>query len=154
MHTVPEPTPNPQSSFSRSARLSVVLYAGLSLGGIAQGKNWNFLLIPEQDRSILATVAQEYGLRGDSRKLLFSIYLAERGYPGCEMGVCLPRAQRYKGDHAKSLRLQACYAAGTIRKRFTNDLEAFAARWCPLNDPRDRKGLNRFWLGNVRIFMQ
>lgn len=138
----------------RSAKLAAVVYATLALGGIAHGANHVFLLIPEADRAILASVAGQYGLQGESRGLLFAIYLAERGTPGREMGVMLPRAQRHKGDHAQSLRLQAQYAAGTIRRRYTGDLASFAARWCPLRDPRDRRGLNRWWLANVRIFMR
>ena len=109
-----------------------------------------YLRIPPEDRSILYRAASEYGLQGEARRLLFAIYLAEQGTPGREMGVLRPRAQRFAGDHAKSLRLQARWAAGTIRKRFTGDLAAFAARWCPENvHPK-----NRHWLRNAQALMQ
>ena len=65
------------------------------------------------------------------------------------MGVLTQAAQRYKGDFKRSLRLQAEYAAGTIKKRFNGDLEEFAARWCPVGAKNDPKGLNKHWLKNA-----
>jgi len=105
-----------------------------------------FLRIPEEDRAILSEVSQEYHLTYEQRRLLFAIRLAENGSDGREMGVLTPEAQRFKGDHAKSLRLQARWAAGTIRKRYKGDLEAFAQRWCPV----ESHPLNRHWRENVR----
>jgi hypothetical protein len=113
-----------------------------------------FLRIPEADRAILSEVAQEYRLKGESKHLLFAIYLAEgnekdraRGLlDGREMGVLEPAARRYHGNHAQSLRLQAKWAAGTIQKRYTGDLEAFARRWAPV----ESHPLNRHWRGNVK----
>jgi hypothetical protein len=125
----------------RTAKLAG--YIVLALCG--HGKASPFLRIPEQDRAILSEVAQEYRLTPDQRRLLFAIRLAENGGPGREMGVLTPGAMRYRGDHTKSLRLQAKWAAGTIQKRYTGDLEAFAQRWCPVEShPR-----NRHWRGNV-----
>lgn len=112
-----------------------------------------FLRIPEQERAVLSEVAAEYGLSYDERRLLFVIRLVENGAPGHEMGVLTPAAQRYRGDRAKSLRLQAQWAAGTIQKRYRGDLEAFAARWCPVSDQRDERGLNKNWLRNARYYM-
>ncbi len=105
--------------------------------------------MPESDRQILAEVAAEYKLDGDARLLLFAIYHAERGGPGREMGILTTAAQRYKGDHAKSLRTQGQWAAGTIKRRFTGDLEAFGRRYCP----PEAHALNVNWTRNVRYWM-
>lgn len=103
------------------------------------------------DAKILAAVADEYGLKGDARKLLFVIRSIEAGGSGREMGVLTKAAQRFKGDHAKSLRCQAQWAAGTIKKRFTGDLEAFANRYCPAStDPEGHKN----WVNNARKAMK
>lgn len=133
----------------RSAKLAVVLYLWVCLGGcIVKGSV--FLRIPESDRDILAKVAAEYKLTAEQRKLLMAIRIQENGPPGIEMGVMIPAAQRFKGNHAKSLRLQAQYSAGTIAKRFDGDLAAFGARWCPPSaHPK-----NRHWLPNVKQFMK
>jgi hypothetical protein len=109
--------------------------------------------IPKEDMAILGKAADDYKLHGDARYLLFAIYIAENGGSGREMGVLNPEAMRYKGDHAKSLELQAQWAAGTIAKRFDGDLEAFAQRWCPLNADNDPTGLNAYWLPNVQKIM-
>jgi hypothetical protein len=43
-------------------------------------------------------------------------------------------AKRYAGNFEKSLRLQAQWAAGTIKKRYRGKgLDVFAKRWCPYN---------------------
>ena len=136
----------------RTYKLAGVVYAVLSLGGIGRGDA--LLRIPEADRAILARVAADYKLDGESRRLLYAIRLAEDGGAGREMGVLTPAAQRYKGDHAKSLKLQARWAAGTIRKRYTGDLEAFAARWAPVGAANDPENTNKNWLPNVRRLMR
>ncbi|MFA5377666.1 MAG: hypothetical protein WC455_18090 [Dehalococcoidia bacterium] len=132
----------------RSAKLAVVVYIGLALGGISKGDV--FSRIPEADRAIISTVAAEYHLTADQRRLLFAIRLTEAGGAGREMGVLTPAAQRFKGDHAKSLRLQVQYAAGTISKRFTGDVAAFARRWCPPS--ADPVGYRNF-VRNVEKFL-
>jgi hypothetical protein len=109
--------------------------------------------ISTEDMLILSKVASDYGLQGDACKLLYAIYIAENGVPGREMGVLNPEAMRFKGDHDKSLTLQAQWAAGTIAKRFDGNLEAFAQRWCPLNAGNDPTGLNANWLPNVQKIM-
>lgn len=144
----------PINPFCRSVRLAAVLYVGLCLGGIARGADNAFLRIPPADRTILYKVAREYQLSGNPRRLLFAIYLAEQGAPGREMGVLHPQAMRFAGNHANSLRLQARWAAGTILKRYNGNLAEFAVRWCPLNDPRDKRNQNRHWLPNVRRLME
>lgn len=135
----------------RTYKLAAVVYVVLCLGGISRGEV--FHRIPEADRAILSRVATEYKLTTEERKLLFAIRLAENGPAGVEMGVLIPAAQRYKGNHAKSLELQARYAAGTIDKRYTGDLEAFSKIWCPVGAPNDKHNKNVNWLPNVRRFM-
>jgi hypothetical protein len=108
-----------------------------------------FHRIPESDRAILHVVSHEYKLTRQERRLLFAIRIAENGGSGREMGVLTEQAQRYKGDHEKSLRLQGQWAAGTIKKRYHGDLKAFADRWCP---PHAHE-LNRHWLKNVKSIL-
>lgn len=132
----------------RTYKLTIIVYAVLCSPGT--GRANPFLRIPEQDREILSKVAREYRLTLEERRLLFAIRLAESGGPGRELGVLTPQAQRYKGDHAKSLRLQAQWAAGTIKKRYNGDLHAFALRWCP----PDAHELNGNWEGNVRRILR
>jgi len=92
---------------------------------------WN--KIPENELQILSQVADEYELDWTETKLLVIIRRIENGRSGCEMGVEVPQAMRFKGDFEKSLRLQAQWAAGTIKKRYDGVLSRFAQRWCPVN---------------------
>ena len=105
--------------------------------------------LPAREVGILVDVGREYGLAGDSLKLLLVIRKIENGGPGVEMGVGsnFPghRARRYAGQPDLSLRIQARWAAGTIRDRYTGNLETFAKRYCP---PKWRHWtfLARHWL--------
>jgi hypothetical protein len=91
--------------------------------------------LPEQEVGVLLDVGREYRLAGDALKLLLVIRKIENGPPGVEMGVASDypghRARRYAGSPLLSLRVQARWAAGTIRKHFRGDLDAFAKRYCP-----------------------
>jgi len=91
--------------------------------------------LPAREVAILQSVGREYGLSGDSLKLLLAIRKVENGGPGLEMGVASDfpshRSHCHAGNFDKSLRLQAQWAAGTIRNHYTGDLEAFAKRYCP-----------------------
>jgi hypothetical protein len=93
--------------------------------------------IPDADRAILARVAKEYKLDSQQTVLLHAIRVIENGRNGLEMGVGdgIPDhpARRFAGDHAKSLETQARWAAGTVSKRFTGDMKAFAQRYCRAN---------------------
>jgi len=109
--------------------------------------------MPQRDQAILDEVADVYKLDDKSRRLMYVIYLVENGAPGREMGVLNNSAQRFRGHHEKSLRLQAMWAAGTIRKCYTGNLESFAKRWCPVGATNDPDGLNRNWLPNARKIM-
>lgn len=105
--------------------------------------------LPAREVGILVDVGRKYGLSGDSLKLLLVIRKIENGGPGVEMGVGsnFPghRARRHAGNPDQSLRIQARWAAGTIRDRYAGNLEAFAKRYCP---PKWRHwtALARHWM--------
>jgi hypothetical protein len=84
--------------------------------------------------NILTEVSAEYGLTEQETTILFSIRRVENGGPGLEMGVGqdYPKhpARRYATNFGKSLRLQAQWAAGTIKKRYDGDLLSFAKQYC------------------------
>lgn len=111
---------------------------------------------PEVNEDIIINqVADEYNLQGDARKLLGSIRKVEQGRQGREFGVLEPEAMRFEnGDPVQSFITQARWAAGTIKKRFTGDLESFANRWAPtVGATNDPTGLNKNWLKNIKSFM-
>jgi len=110
--------------------------------------------LPEWESDIIKEVAQEYRLNEEETKLLYVIRKVENGRQGREFGVLTPEAMRYeKGCPIMSFTTQAKWAAGTIRKRYNGNLEVFAARWCPLDDVDDVRGLNVNWLKNARFWL-
>lgn len=135
------------STFPRTASLCLVGLVVLSVLSYASP-------IPKEEVAIINKVADEYNLKGEKRTLLFVIRLVENGTLGREFGVLSPEAMRYKNDPdwRKSFTTQARWAAGTIKKRYT-DLESFSARWCPVGADNDPKGLNKNWLPNARYWM-
>ena len=105
--------------------------------------------INSSEAAILNKVAIEYGLNEEETKLLFIIRKIENGSDGIEMGVLTPSARRFKGDPNRSLRLQAQWAAGTIKKRYNGNLKDFSDRWCPIGASNDPDRLNENWYGNA-----
>ena len=100
--------------------------------------------LPDHEISIIENVADQYGLEGDARLLLYVIRKIENGRSGyAEFGVLSPRAI------GRGFRVQCEWAAGTIRKRYNGDLKAFADRWCPPH----LHPLNQNWYKNVQFFM-
>ena len=95
-------------------------------------------LLPFNERSAINKVAREYELTSEQTALLYSIRKAENGAWHKAFGIEDPRCRTYNK--------QLLWAANTIRKRYTGDLEAFASRWCPLN--------KNVWLKNVGWFMK
>ena len=93
--------------------------AGLVRGGIPQSALALAGALPPREVEILLRVGREYGFAGDKLKLLLAIRKIENGGPGVEMGVESDyprhRSHRFAGDLDRSLRLQAQWAAGTIR---------------------------------------
>lgn len=91
----------------------------------------------EIERKIIQEVAKQYGLSQHQTQLLLAIRKVENGAPGLEFGVGQDiknhPAKRYRHDPLKSLRLQASWAAGTIKKRYHGDLKTFSKIYCPYN---------------------
>jgi hypothetical protein len=110
--------------------------------------------VPAEESLVLSDVADEYGLTPEQRALLYAIRRQENGGPGREMGVLAPEAQRFRGDFPRSLKTQAQWAAGTIKKRYTGDLVGFGNRWAPRNATNDPRGLNKNWIPGVQKFMK
>jgi hypothetical protein len=113
------------------------------------------ILGPQEEYDMTKLVADEYGLKGDQRKLLFAIRYAENGRQGREFGVLTPEAQRFADDPdpEKSFLTQARWAAGTIKRRYDGDLQKFQQRWAPIGAKNDPKNLNANWLKNVQEYM-
>ena len=101
--------------------------------------------LPAHEWTMLRQIAAEYELSNEGTWLLAAIRIHENGRPGLEFGVGGPmdsghRAHRYR-DGVNSFRVQCAWAAGTIKKRYTGDLFAFARRYNPLHATR--------WMQNV-----
>lgn len=108
----------------------------------------NVIDLPLHECLIIAEVADQYELEGDARLLLFIIRKIENGRSGyAEFGVLHPRAI------GRGFRVQAEWAAGTIKRRFAGDLAAFAKRWAPVGAKNDPTGLNNHWYGNATLYM-
>jgi len=109
-------------------------------------------VLSAREAGILLGVGREYGLSEDALRLLLAIRIVENGGPGIEMGVAPDYpdhpARRYEGDFHSSLRVQARWAAGTIKKHYTGDLRAFAKRYCPPNWERWCE-MARHWMGRT-----
>ena len=113
--------------------LSSVLLVGLALSAIPAAA----ASLPAREWAMLRQVAAEYGLSAEQTWLLAAIRLHENGRPGLEFGVggamdSGHQAHRCR-DGVKSFRIQCAWAAGTIRRRYTGDLAAFARRYNPSN---------------------
>ena len=91
--------------------------------------------LPAHEWTMLRQVAAEYGLSAEETWLLAAIRIHENGRPGLEFGIGGPmdsghKAHRYR-DGVRSFRVQCAWAAGTIRKRYSGDIAAFAKRYNP-----------------------
>lgn len=97
------------------------------------------------DVAIALAVAKEYHLSPFQTHALLCIRTIENGREGREYGVLTREAL------ARSQRVQARWAAGTIRRRLhqPQDLTSFARRWAPVGASNDPDGLNRHWLPNM-----
>lgn len=114
-------------------------------------------LSKDEESSIIDSVAKEYGLTGESKKLLHGIRKAENGRQGREFGVLNSHAERYADDldPSKSFKLQTQYAAGTIKKHYKGDLEKFAEHYAPTKGAtNDVHNLNQNWVKNVKSSME
>ena len=92
------------------------------------------------------------------KPIVAAIRYAENGGPGREYGILHPRVK-------PTYRSQAGWAVCTVRNHWDRyikkggdpkDMDAFivdlGARYCPLDDPRDKDGLNKHWIPNVKKF--
>lgn len=106
-------------------------------------------ILPPHEEVILKDVARQYRLSDYETKLLMAIRRIENGRAGLEMGVGdgikNHPARRYAGNHNASLRLQAEWAAGTIKRRYNGDMTKFAQRYCKANW--------RVWLKNTNYYV-
>ena|ERR1039458_3951490 len=113
-------------------------------------------LSTDDERNIINQTADKYKLAGPSRKLLHTIRHVENGKQGKEFGVLNSHAERYAkdSDPTKSFKLQAEWAAGTIKKHFTGDLKKFANHYAPIKGAtNDVHGMNKNWLKNAQAKM-
>lgn len=103
-------------------------------------------LIPAREWRMIRQIAANYDLSEDETWLLAAIRRHENGRPGLEFGIGGPmdsghRAHRYR-DGTKSFYVQAMWAAGTIKKRYTGDLYRFAKRYNPPTPMKWYKGVS------------
>lgn len=111
--------------------------------------------LPEWERPVIQGVAEEYKLTPHQTALLATIRKIEQGPVGLEFGVMNKEARRFKNDPniQRSLATQAKWAAGTIRDRYTGDLDKFAQRWAPIGAENDPTNLNKNWVKNARFYL-
>ena len=92
--------------------------------------------------------------RRELAPIVAAIRYAENGRAGREYGILHPRV-------GPTYRSQAGWCAATVQKNYDRWVKAgskgefvtfLGNRYCPLDDPRDKDGLNRHWIGNVNKF--
>ena len=86
--------------------------------------------------------------------IVAAIRYAENGRAGKEYGILHPRVD-------PTYRSQAGWCAATVQKNWDRWVKAgrpddfitfLGGRYCPLDDPRDKGGLNAHWIPNVKRF--
>ncbi len=123
----------------------------LGLSEEQQAKSMMHMASQSTETAMINQVADEYKLTGKKRELLHAIRKVENGRQGREFGVLKPEAMRFEnGDPVQSFLTQARWAAGTIDKRFTGDIDKFGARWAPIGAKNDPTGLNKNWVKNIK----
>ena len=95
-------------------------------------------ILTASEIKIMEHVAKEYQLSQEETRLLFAIRKTENGAQGLEFGIGQGdpghKARRYKNrSAARSMLVQARWAAGTIKKRYNGRVEEFAKIYCPEN---------------------
>ena len=93
--------------------------------------------LPARERNIILSVAKEYNLSVEETALLLAIRKIENGGNGIELGVGQEQlghpAKRFAAHPLRSLLCQSQWAAGTLKKRYTGDIDNFSRRYCPKN---------------------
>ena len=88
--------------------------------------------------------------------IVAAIRYAENGRAGREYGILHPRVK-------PTYRSQAGWCAATVQKNWDRWHKAGAkgefivylgGKYCPLSDPRDKDGLNKHWIPNVKKFQK
>ncbi len=102
-------------------------------------------ILPAREWAMIRQVAVNYDLTEEQTWLLAAIRRHENGRPGLEFGVGGPMnsghpAHRYQ-DGTKSFYIQAMWAAGTVRKHYKGDLDAFGRRYNPPHPVQWTKGV-------------
>lgn len=90
-------------------------------------------LVNASEWAMIRQTAVNYDLSDDATWLLAAIRRHENGRPGLEFGVGGPMnsghpAHRFR-DGVRSFYVQAAWAAGTIRRHYSGDLESFGRRY-------------------------
>ena len=117
--------------------------------------------IKEKDGAVCAASfedAIEENVRPECRDMLAPIVAAirysENGKAGREYGIIHKRVK-------PTYRSQAGWCAATVQKNYDRWVKAgkkedfivfLGARYCPLDDPNDKKGLNKNWVKNVTFY--
>ena len=129
---------------------NLVLAVMILSSGVDPSTKLNTRLGYEREAQIILEVAQEYQLDVAQTKLMVCLRRCENGDPddGNEFGVAHERpkhpSHRYKGKPEKSLRLQARWAAGTVRVHYGGDLLEFCRTWCPKNYESLTKNVGKY----------
>ena len=97
------------------------------------------LILPQWEEAVCREVCRDKGLTERQGRLLRAIRRAENGRPEKAFGVMDARCRTF--------RKQAEWCANTIKRRFTGDIDAFAQRWTPEDNPAQ-------WARNVRFFLR
>jgi len=96
-----------------------------------------FQILPAKEWAMIRQLASNYDLNDEQTWLLAAIRKHENGRPGLEFGIGGPMnsghpAHRYR-DGIKSFYVQGSWAAGTVKKHYKGDIDAFGHRYCPVS---------------------
>lgn len=110
----------------------VAIFAAAPGEAAAAGVN-----LPAREWAMVRQLAVNYELGEEQTWLLAAIRRHENGRAGLEFGIGGPMnsghpAHRYR-DGFKSFYIQGAWAAGTVKRHFRGDYDAFGKRYCPVS---------------------